>query len=85
MREAASPRETAKAFSLPEHHIRRWIREGRVVPRAVGRRSLLLFSEVRDVIAAMPPVKSSRRRLNEQRDACHAELRQGSTYPGDSR
>jgi hypothetical protein len=77
MREAASPRETAKAFSLPEHHIRRWIREGRIVPRAVGRRSLVLFAEVRDVIAAMPPVKSSRRLINEQREADHVrtELR----------
>jgi Helix-turn-helix domain len=72
MREAAGVRESAEIFGLAEHRLRRWIAEGRIVPRACGRRSVILFDELRELIRSMPPTKSSRRRVNLQREHDHA-------------
>jgi len=57
----ASPRAAATAFGLGQHHLRRLIREGAVTPRAVGRRSIVLFSELEAALRALPPTKSSKR------------------------
>jgi hypothetical protein len=57
----ASPRAAATAFGIGQHHLRRLIREGAVTPRAVGRRSIILFSELEAALRAMPRTKSSKR------------------------
>jgi len=57
----ASPRAAAAAYGLGQHHLRRLIREGAVTPRAVGRRSIILFSELEAALRAMPRTKSSKR------------------------
>lgn len=64
----ASPRAAARAYGLSDHHIRRLIRAGAVTPRAVGRRSIILFSELEAALRELPRTKSSR--PNEE--ACHA-------------
>ena len=56
----ASPRATALAYGIGQHHIRRLIREGTITPRAVGRRSIILFSELEAALRAMPRTKSSK-------------------------
>lgn len=66
--EAAGIGATAKMFGLPEHRVRRWIRTGLLTSRACGRRSIILFEDVRAVIRSMPPTKSSRRAINTQRE-----------------
>ncbi len=60
---------TARIYGLPHHAIRRIIREGHVVPRAVGRRSIILFSEMDDYLKSLPKTKSPARVRNEE--ACH--------------
>ncbi len=42
----ASPCAAATAFGLGQHHLRRLIREGAVTPRAIGRRSIVIFFEL---------------------------------------
>ncbi len=56
----ASPRAAATAYGIGQHHIRRLIREGAITPRAVGRRSIILFSELEAALRAMPRTKSSK-------------------------
>jgi hypothetical protein len=57
----ASPRAAAAAYGLGQHHMRRLIREGAVVPRAIGRRSIVLFSELEAALRNLPRTKSSKR------------------------
>ena len=57
----ASPRAAAISFGIGQHHLRRLIREGAVTPRAVGRRSIVLFSELEAALRALPRTKSSKR------------------------
>ena len=57
----ASPRAAAAAYGLGQHHLRRLIREGAVTPRAVGRRSIILFSELEAALRTMPRTRSSKR------------------------
>lgn len=59
-REAASPRNCATIFSIPHHHIRSAIKAGELVPRAVGRKSILIFDDVKAWIRTHPPTKTSR-------------------------
>jgi hypothetical protein len=63
----ASPRAAAAAYGLGQHHLRRLIREGAVTPRAVGRRSIVLFSELEAALKKLPRTRSSKRD-----EACHA-------------
>lgn len=72
MREAAPVRDACKYFSIAEHRLRLWIKAGLITPRAVGRRSVILFDELREVIRSCPPTKSSRRTINERRSNEHA-------------
>lgn len=62
----ASPRAAATAYGIGQHHMRRLIREGVITPRAVGRRSIVLFSELEEAIRRLPPTRSSKRE-----EACH--------------
>jgi hypothetical protein len=71
MREAAGVRESAKIFGIAEHRLRVFIKQGLVTPRAVGRRSIVLFDELREAIRSQAPTRSSRRHINEQREAEH--------------
>ena len=64
----ASPRAAARAYGLSDYHIRRLIRDGAVTPRALGRRSIILFSELEEALRSLPPTKSSR----PSAEACHA-------------
>jgi hypothetical protein len=57
----ASPRAAAAAYGLGQHHMRRLIREGTVTPRAVGRRSIIIFSELEAALRSLPRTKSSKR------------------------
>ena len=57
----ASPRAAARSYGIGQHHMRRLIREGRVTPRAVGRRSIILFSELEVALRNLPRTKSSKR------------------------
>jgi len=56
----ASPRAAATAYGIGQHHIRRLIREGAITPRAVGRRSIVLFTELEAALRDLPPTKSSK-------------------------
>jgi hypothetical protein len=62
----ASPRAAATAYGIGQHHMRRLIREGAVTPRAIGRRSIVLFSELEQAIRNLPRTRSSKRE-----EACH--------------
>lgn len=64
-RRGASPRATAQIYGLGQHHLRRLIAEGKIVPRAIGRRSIIIFSELEKVLAELPRTKSSRRASTE--------------------
>jgi hypothetical protein len=57
----ASPRAAAISYGIGQHHIRRLIREGAITPRAVGRRSIVLFSELEEVLRSLPRTRSSKR------------------------
>jgi hypothetical protein len=59
-RRAASPRECATIYSIPHWRLRLAIKNGELVPRAIGRKSVLLFSKVEDWIEAHAPTKTSR-------------------------
>lgn len=63
-REAASPSECVRIFGVPHWIIRRAIANGELVPRTVGRKSLLIFDDVKAWIRSHPPTKSSRRKYN---------------------
>ncbi len=65
----ASVRVAAEIYGLPHHAMRRIIREGYVTPRAVGRRSIVIFSELESYLLSLPPTKSSRPQSGE---VCHA-------------
>jgi excisionase family DNA binding protein len=51
--------EAAKAVSIPERHLRAAIKSGELNPRAVGRRSVLLISELEQWLKNRPRTKSS--------------------------
>lgn len=70
-RETASPSECVRIFGIPHYLIRRAIANGELVPRAVGRKSILFLEDVRAWIRAHPPTKSSRAKYNGE---CHAQL-----------
>lgn len=55
----ASVLQAARAYGLPHHRMRAIVREGYVTPRAVGRRSIVLFSELEAYLKTLPPTKSS--------------------------
>lgn len=65
----ASPRDAAMAYGIGQHHMRRLIREGAVVPRAIGRRSIVLFSEVEAYLLTLPRTRSSK--PSQQGAECH--------------
>jgi len=56
----ASPRVAAAAYGLSRHHIYALIRAGKITPRAVGRRSIILFDELEAAIRSMPRTRSSK-------------------------
>ena len=56
----ASPRAAATAYGIGQHHMRRLIREGSVTPRAIGRRCIVLFSELEAALRNLPRTKSSK-------------------------
>ena len=58
----ASVLDAARVYGLAHHHMRRLVREGYVVPRAVGRRSIVLFSELEAALKTLPPTKRPNRR-----------------------
>lgn len=60
----ASVLRTAEIFGLPHHLMRRYIREGKILPRAAGRSSICIFSEVEEFLKSLPKTKSP--------EACHA-------------
>lgn len=57
----ASVLVAARLYGLPHHTMRRFIREGHIVPRAAGRRSIVILSELEDFLKTLPPTKSSKR------------------------
>lgn len=61
----ASPRAAAISYGIGQHHMRRLIAEGRIVPRALGRRSIVIFSELEEALRNLPRTKSSKR------EECH--------------
>jgi hypothetical protein len=56
----ASPRAAAISYGIGQHHLRRLIREGAVTPRAIGRRSIIIFSELEAALRNLPRTKSSK-------------------------
>lgn len=67
----ASVLAAARAYGIPHHRMRAIIREGYVVPRAVGRRSIVIFSELESYLRSLPATKSSRPR-SSLGEAVHA-------------
>jgi hypothetical protein len=55
----ASVLAAARAYGISHHRMRAIIREGYVTPRAVGRRSIVLFSELEAYLRSLPRTKSS--------------------------
>lgn len=65
-RRAANPRDCASIFGIPLWRLRAAIAAGELVPRAIGRKSFLLFTNIERWIESHPPTKSSRpNRRNE--------------------
>ena len=58
----ASVLAAANHYGIPHHHMRRLVREGLIVPRALGRRSIVLFSELEAAVKTLPPTKRPNRR-----------------------
>ena len=59
----ASVLDAANHYGIPHHHMRRLVREGLVVPRALGRRSIVIFSELEAALKTLPPTKRPQRRV----------------------
>jgi excisionase family DNA binding protein len=59
-------REAAKLVSLPDRHLRAAIKRGEINPRAVGRHSVIVLSELEQWLKNRPRTKSS---LGELRHA----------------
>lgn len=55
----------ARAYGIPHHKMRALIKDGHIVPRAVGRRSIVIFSELEAFLLSLPKTRSSRRAYNE--------------------
>ncbi len=68
---AASPRAICALYSIPAYKLRAAIGAGELVPRAMGCRSLLLFSAVERWLESQPPTKS-RKRKSENIGGRHA-------------
>lgn len=68
----ASVLVAARLYGLPHHAMRRFIREGHIVPRAVGRRSIVILSELEDFLKTLPPTKTSRPSAQTEGVPCHA-------------
>jgi hypothetical protein len=51
----------ARACNLPERHLRLAAQRGEIIPRASGRRSVLIVSELEEWLKNRPAPKSSRR------------------------
>ena len=54
-----------RSYGIGQHRMRRLIAEGLVTPRAIGRRSIVLFSELEEVLRKLPRTRSSKR------EECH--------------
>ena len=54
--------DAADHYGIPHHHMRRLVREGHIVPRALGRRSIVIFSELEAALKQLPPTKRPTRR-----------------------
>lgn len=52
-------REAAKAVSVPDRHLRAAIKRGEINPRAVGRCSVIVLSELETWLRGRPATKSS--------------------------
>lgn len=63
--------EAAEVCALRPHHIRQGLRDGSIRSFAVGRRTVILKSDLEDFIRRCNPPKSSRTRINE---ACESAL-----------
>ncbi len=57
----ASLRAAAACYGIGTHQLRRLVREGLVTPHAIGRRSIIIFSELEAALARMPRPRSSKR------------------------
>jgi hypothetical protein len=66
LQRGASVLVAARAYGLPHHAMRRIVKESHVIPRAVGRRSIVLFSELETYLKSLPPTKSSRPRTDQE-------------------
>jgi excisionase family DNA binding protein len=64
--------EAAEALGLRPHHVRQGIRDGSIRSYAVGRRTVILRSDLEDFIRQCNPPKSSRARINEARESAVA-------------
>jgi excisionase family DNA binding protein len=71
-RRAASPSACARAYGIPNWRVRKAIREGELTAFGVGRKSLLLFSDLEQWIKSHPPTKSSRPNKFKPQEASHA-------------
>lgn len=70
---AASPQQCATIYNIPLRKLRKAIATGAcAAPHRLGRHSVLFFSDVESWLRSLPPTRSSRRRINEQRGECHA-------------
>jgi hypothetical protein len=67
-RRGASPSACSTAYGIPYWRIKKAIREGALVAHGVGRKSILLFSDVEQWIKSHPATSSSR---PKQQDVCH--------------
>jgi len=53
----------ARVCNLPERHLR--LARGEIIPRASGRRSVLILSELEDWLKGLPRTKTSRPQQTE--------------------
>jgi hypothetical protein len=58
---SVSPEDASRATGLPQHVIRKLIKEGLLKSHRVGRRSLLLVADLYDFVAAQGPTSRPRR------------------------
>ena len=64
----ASLRAAAAIYGIGTHQLRMLVREGLGTPHAVGRRSLVIFSELEAALARLPRPRSSKRSDGTRRE-----------------
>lgn len=59
---SVSPSEASRITGLPDHLVRRLVREGSITSHKIARRSLIMIADLERYIRAQPPTTRPRRK-----------------------